>query len=86
MLRKHLLPKAPVAPTRWPDEKDIAAITTVLITSEISDYPIENVFDHRRGPGGSRWIGAESGEQTLILPLIRRRRLAKFVWRLKSGR
>src|SRR4029450_9579892 len=30
-------------------------------------HPIDNVFDHRRGPGGSRWVAAEPGEQTLIL-------------------
>lgn len=48
-------------------ELDIATIATVTITSEDPDYPVENVFDSRRGPGGSRWVAAASGEQTLIL-------------------
>jgi hypothetical protein len=48
-------------------EMDIAATATVQVTSEDAAHPIEHVFDHRRGPGGSRWIAAEPGEQTLIL-------------------
>src|SRR5437016_8847712 len=28
---------------------------------------IDNVFDGRRGPGGSRWVAEKPGEQTLIL-------------------
>ena len=34
MLRKHILKGAPVVPAPRPDEKDIAAIATVLVTSE----------------------------------------------------
>jgi hypothetical protein len=30
-------------------------------------HPVEHVFDYRRGPGGSRWVAAEPGEQTLLL-------------------
>ena len=32
-------------------EKDIAALATVWITSEAVDYPIDNAFDRHRGPG-----------------------------------
>ena len=46
---------------------DIAATATVQVTSEDPVHPIEHVFDHRRGPGGSRWVAAEPGEQTLLL-------------------
>jgi hypothetical protein len=46
---------------------DIAATATVQVTSEDPTHPIEHVFDNRRGPGGSRWVAAEPGEQTLIL-------------------
>jgi hypothetical protein len=66
MLRKHVL-KAEPAPAPWPGEMDIAACATVLVTSEDREQPIDNVFDHRRGPGGSRWIAAEPGEQALTL-------------------
>jgi hypothetical protein len=45
----------------------VAEIATVLVTSETVDHPVEHVFDSQRGPGGSRWIAEEPGEQTLIL-------------------
>jgi hypothetical protein len=46
---------------------DMAATATVQVTSEDAAHPIEHVFEHRRGPGGSRWSAAEPGEQTRIL-------------------
>jgi hypothetical protein len=67
MLRKHLLTEQPIASASWSDEKDIAAIATVLVTSEAADHPIDCAFDHHRGPGGSRWVAAVPGEQRLIL-------------------
>jgi hypothetical protein len=42
-------------------------MATVFVTSESASHPVENAFDERRGPGGSRWIADEDGEQTLIL-------------------
>jgi hypothetical protein len=39
----------------------------VLVTSEDPDHPIDHVFDGERGPGASRWIAAQPGEQTVIL-------------------
>ena len=67
MLRKKILPTEAPRTTRRAAEKDIAAIATVLITSEDASHPIDCVFDGQRGPGASRWIATESGEQTLIL-------------------
>jgi hypothetical protein len=67
MLRKHILAKGPTVPASLREEKDIAALATVLVTSETVDHPIDNVFDTQRGPGGSRWVTAEPGEQVLIL-------------------
>jgi hypothetical protein len=67
MLRKHII-KAPLRhPVLQPGEIDIAATATVQVTSEDHAHPIENVFDQRRGPGESRWVADEQGEQTLIL-------------------
>lgn len=67
MLRKHIV-KAPQShPVPQPGEIDIAATATVQMTSEDPAHPIDNVFDHRRGPGGSRWVADEPGEQTLWL-------------------
>src|SRR5687767_14821202 len=67
MLRKHILKAAPAVSAPRPDEKDIAAIATVLVSSEAPEHPVDHVFDTRRGPGGSRWVGDEPGEQTLIV-------------------
>ncbi len=62
MLRKQILKPAPPA-----GGKNIAALATVLVTSEAPDHPVDHVFDSQGGPGGSRWVAAEPGEQTLIL-------------------
>ena len=67
MLRKHILARCPTALASLREEKDIAALATVLVTSETADHPIDHVFDTRRGPGGSRWVAAAPGEQVLIL-------------------
>jgi hypothetical protein len=67
MLRKHIFKAPPSLPVPQAGEIDIAATATVQVTSEDLAHPIEHVFDHRRGPGGSRWVADEPGEQTLIL-------------------
>lgn len=67
MLRKQILTARPGVPVSWPGEKDIAALATVLVTSEAPEHPIDHAFDRFRGPSGSRWVAGEPGEQTLIL-------------------
>lgn len=67
VLRKQILTPPSTPSGRRPGEKDIAALATVLVTSEDPAHPIDNAFDDRRGRGGSRWIAGQSGEQTLIL-------------------
>jgi hypothetical protein len=71
MLRKHLITESPtespMASVPHSDAKVIAAIATVWVTSEAADAPIDHVFDQSQGPGGSRWVAAEPGEQRLIL-------------------
>src|SRR3954464_12571006 len=67
MLRKQIIKPSPAAPIPMPGEIDIAAVATVLVTSEDPDHPVDHAFDLRRGPGGSRWVAGEPGEQTLIL-------------------
>jgi len=66
MLRKQILEHQNAMPPPA-GEINVAAVATVLVTSETADHPIDNVFDGRRGPGGSRWIAEKPGEQTLIL-------------------
>ena len=66
-MRKQILKSNPAKPAPFPGELDVAALATVAVTSESADQPVENAFDKRRGPGGSRWIAGTPGEQTLIL-------------------
>ena len=42
-------------------------MATVLVTSEAPEHPVDHAFDAHRGPGGSRWVAGEPGEQALIL-------------------
>src|SRR5262245_63337622 len=67
MLRKHLLTDDPAEHVTAPGEKDIAALATVGVTSEATNYPIDNAFDSHRGPGGSRWVAGAPGLQRLLL-------------------
>lgn len=67
MLRKHILTDHPGEFVTGRGAKDIAALATVLVTSEDPAYPIDNAFDSHYGPGGSRWVASEPGTQRLVL-------------------
>ena len=67
MLRKHILTDLPAGRARTSDVKDIPALATVLVTSEAPDHPVDHLFDASNGPGGTRWIAAADGEQTVVL-------------------
>jgi hypothetical protein len=67
MLRKQIIKPSPAAPIPLAGEIDVAAVATVLVTSEDAEQPIDNAFDDRRGTGGSRWVAGDLGEQTVIL-------------------
>ena len=67
MLRKQTIQAASSAPMPPADAIDVAAVATVLVTSEDPGHPIDHAFDDSRGPGGSRWIAGVPGEQTVIL-------------------
>src|SRR3982750_1987660 len=67
MLRKQIIGPSAAPPAPTPGEIDVAAVATVLVTSEDPGHPVDHAFDGRRGPGGTRWIAGEPGEQTLIL-------------------
>jgi hypothetical protein len=67
MLKKQIVPRRSSEPISLADEISIADVATVQVTSEDADHPIDNAFDHNRGPGGSRWIADGPGEQTVIL-------------------
>jgi len=72
MLRKQVIPSPDRAAAgegarSRTGAKDIPALARVLVTSESSDHPVDNLFDGRDGPGGSRWIASADGEQAVIL-------------------
>lgn len=67
MFRKEILNKENARSIRPREEKDIAALATVFVSSEDSDHPIEHAFDGAEGPGASRWIAGAPGEQTVIV-------------------
>jgi hypothetical protein len=68
MLRKQVIPQRSGESASFEGgEIAIADVATVQVTSEQADHPIDNVFDHSRGPGGSRWVADGPGEQTVIL-------------------
>jgi hypothetical protein len=71
MLRKQILKASSSAPITPADAIDVAAVATVLVTSEDTGHPIDHAFDDSRGRGGSRWISGEPGEQTVILAFDR---------------
>jgi hypothetical protein len=67
-MRKHIVqPASPTPSSPSFQELNVADLAAVLVTSEASDFPVENAFDDHRGPGGSRWVAAEPGEQTLTI-------------------
>jgi hypothetical protein len=67
-LRKRILNSAHAPATTIPaDLLDIAAVATVIVTSEALAHPVDNIFDNQQGPGASRWVAGELGEQSLIL-------------------
>ena len=67
MLRKQIIDVSPETQVPVPSQIDVAALATVLVTSEDPGHPVDHAFDGNRGPGGTRWIAGEPGEQTLIL-------------------
>ena len=67
MLRKQIINPPPTAPALDPGGIDVADVATVLVTSEDPDHPIDHAFDGRAGPGGTRWIAGNPGDQEVIL-------------------
>jgi XRCC1 N terminal domain len=67
MLRKQIIPNRPGDSLPFEGEIQVAKVATVQVSSEQDHHPIDNVFDDRRGPGGSRWIADAPGEQVVIL-------------------
>ena len=78
MLRKQIVPRHSSESVFLQDEISIPDVATVQVTSEDAEHPIDNAFDHNRGPGGSRWIAVGPGEQTVILLFDRPQTIRKI--------
>jgi hypothetical protein len=78
MLRKQIVPRHSGESQSLEGELSIPDVATVQVTSEEANHPIDNAFDHNRGPGGTRWIAAEPGEQTLTLVFDRPQTIRKI--------
>ncbi|WP_447985049.1 hypothetical protein [Nitrospira sp. Nam74] len=80
MLRKNILKQERSDTVRSGTSATMISISDVagvLVSSEDPRHPIDHVFDDRNGPGGTRWIAGEVGEQTVILAFDRPLRLQK---------
>lgn len=84
MLRKQILTALPQASVSQRKTIDIVATATVLLTSEAAGYPIDNIFTAQRGPGASRWVAAEPGEQTLILAFDTPQTIQKIILEIEE--
>ena len=67
MLRKQIIKPSQETPAPMPGEIDIAAVATVQVTSEDPRIPWTTPSITQRGPGGTRWVAGEPGEQAVIL-------------------
>jgi len=67
MLRKQIIGVTTTSPALMAGRIDVAAVATVLVSSEDTGHPIDHAFDDRPGPGGSCWVAGEPGEQEVIL-------------------
>jgi hypothetical protein len=52
---------------------------TVLVTSEICGHPIEHIFDDQHGPGSTKWIAGEAGDQSVIVAFDRPHSVRKVI-------
>ncbi len=66
-MRKQVLQEMSKNPGNMQGQIDVAAVGTVLITSEAMGHSANNIFDGCHGPGASRWVAAEDGDQTLVV-------------------
>lgn len=64
-MRKYILDRFTESAVK--EEIPIGSLATVFVSSEEIDHPIDRIFDQKRGPGGTRWVAGENGEQVVIL-------------------
>jgi len=73
MLRKRFLKQGDMPATKHdsPDASgegiSIPDSATVMVTSEMSEHPIDHMFDGHHGPRSTKWVAGEAGDQSVIL-------------------
>jgi len=67
MLRKQIINVPRTIPAPSVGRTDVAAVATVLVTSEDTDHPVDHAFDSHAGPGGTHWVAGEPGEQQVLI-------------------
>lgn len=66
-MRKEILGSDETRAKAATGELAVADLARVQVSSELPEHPVEHAFDGQRGPGGSRWVAATPGEQTVVL-------------------
>ena len=66
-MRKEILGSDTAGAKAKGAELAVADLARVQVSSELAEHPVEHAFDGRRGVGGSRWVAATPGEQTVVL-------------------
>src|SRR2546425_804652 len=84
MLRKHIFKAPPNRSVFQSGEIDIAASATVYVSSEDSAHPIDNVFDHRRGPGEAIGWRKSRVSKRCCWRLIHLRPFTRLSWKLRN--
>lgn len=79
MLRKRFLNRGdiPAAKHASGEEISIPESATIMVTSEMSEHPIDHIFDGHRGPSSTKWVAGEAGDQSVILVFDTPRNLRK---------
>lgn len=56
-MRKFILEPHRAGSVSLPDEIDLCRCATILVSSEATEHPVENMLDGRSGPGATYWTG-----------------------------
>ena len=56
-MRKFILEPHRAGSVSLPDEIDLCRCARILVSSEATEHPVENMLDGRSGPGATYWTG-----------------------------
>jgi hypothetical protein len=84
-IRKQIVPTLGEASGLEPSGIVVAEVAEVFVTSEAPEHPVDHIFDARRGQGGTRWMAAVPGDQTLILAFEPPQSMRKIVLEVEES-